>query len=208
MVYWEKKTGGNEKMKIKDMALCALFAAVIAVFSQIAIPLGAIPFSMGIFAVMLCGVVLGSKRGVIAVLVYILIGAVGLPVFSGFRGGPQMLVGPTGGYITGYVLMALVIGLVSERVSGSRWKTGSLTFLAILLGVAVCYLFGTVQFMIVGKKGFVTALTLCVVPFIGVDLVKSVIAAALGDTLRRSIGRLGVRTENRVDRLQAEKIQK
>lgn len=174
-------------MKTKDMMLCAIFAAMLCVFSVMTIPIGAVPISMGIFGVLLTACILGPKRGVIAVVVYILLGAVGLPIFSGFTGGVGVIAGPTGGYVTSYILVALFVGFLTRRLPSS--KPLSLVLLALISmgGVVICYFFGTLQFMAVAHKTFVQSLSVCVLPFIPFDIVKCIVAAVLSYAVRLAL---------------------
>lgn len=169
------------KMSTRDMVLSAVFAAVIAVFAVMTIPIGEVPITLGLFGVMIAAVVLGAKRGTISVLVYILIGAVGLPVFSGFKGGFSVIAGPTGGYISSYILVALIIGAASglsaKQINVVRMV---ICFISCIIGTAVCYFIGTVQFMAVSGNDLVSSLGMCVLPFIPFDILKGIAASALG----------------------------
>ena len=136
------------KLSPKDMALIALFAAVITVCSWISVP-AAVPFTLQTFAVFTAALLLGGRRGLWAVVLYIFLGAVGLPVFSGFRGGFGALLGPTGGYILGFILSVLVIWAVTARAGNSPW----VQLLGMVLALAVCYAFGTAWFMVVYTPG-------------------------------------------------------
>ena len=107
-------------MKTKDMVLTGVFAAVICVFAPFTIPIGAVPISLATFAVYLAAAVLGTKKGTLAVLIYILIGMAGVPVFSGFAGGIGKILGVTGGYIIGYIPCAFAIGVFTERFGGKN----------------------------------------------------------------------------------------
>lgn len=162
------------KLTTRDMTLIAMFAAVTAVLSQITIPLGftPIPVNLATLSVLIAGGLLGSIKGAISQLVYLLIGAVGIPVFSGFRGGVGILVGPTGGYIIGYVIGAFVVGIIIEKCDR---KIPTLVG-AMVAGMIVLYATGTLWFMISTKNGLVASLTMCVVPFLIGDAFK--IAAA------------------------------
>lgn len=135
------------------MTLCALFAAVICVLSPISIQIGPIPVSLGLLGVLLAASVLGPVRGVTAVLVFILAGACGLPVFSGGRGGFSVLIGPTGGYIWGYLPAAVIAGIRSSRIKAESRKekiiTSLLSVITCIIGTAICYLCGTVQYCFV-----------------------------------------------------------
>ena len=169
------------------MIICGIFAAVICVLSVITVPIGPVPITLGLLGIMLAGVILGWKRGAVAVLVFVLLGAVGLPVFSGFKGGISVLLGPTGGYIWSYVIVTLIIGALSAKDYKNKWLTMLRIFLACLLGTAVCYALGTVQFMAVTKSDFVKAMSLCVLPFIPFDILKAVVAAFAGHEIRAAL---------------------
>lgn len=184
--------------KLTDMILIGLFAALIAVCAQIQIP-AAVPFTLQTFAIFLAVGLLGGKRGTVSVLIYILLGMVGLPVFAGFKGGIAALLGTTGGYIIGFVISALLmwalekpLSLLSGKESGSAGKKNIFSkmtgpAISMVLGLIVCYIFGTAWFVIVYTNtkepvGIMTALGWCVFPFIIPDLIK--IALALVLTLR------------------------
>ena len=131
-------------MKTRQLCYTALFAALTAVCSQLVIPTPwMIPISMSTLAVFLSGALLGAKWGTLAQAVYLLLGLVGVPVFAGFRGGFQVLAGPTGGYLIGYLAAAALTGLLVSRVR-ARWMPP----LAMAVGLAACYAFGTVWFKI------------------------------------------------------------
>ena len=180
------------KITAGKLVYYALFAALTAICSQIAIPLPMdVPLSLATFAVMLSGALLGSFGGAVSQLVYILLGAVGVPVFAGFRGGPDRLVGPTGGYIIGYVFMALVIGLILSK-SGTGF---GVTVFAMTAGTVVCYLFGTVWYLILMKSALLPALTACVLPFLPGDVLKILLAAGCASRLQRHI-RLNIKKEH------------
>jgi len=166
-------------MKLKDLTLIAVFAALTAVCAWITVP-AAVPFTMQTFAVFLCGGLLGTRRGLAAVAVYIGLGAVGVPVFSGFGAGAGVLLGVTGGYIWGFLPMTAIIGLLTGRFGRGR----GMLIAAMALGLAVCYLFGTVWFFLVytrhgGAIGLGTVLAKCVLPFLLPDAVKMALAAVL-----------------------------
>ena len=178
-----KKT--KEKWKASDLAYMALGAVLIAVCSWISIPF-TVPFTLQTFAVAFALVFLGGKRGLISIVVYILLGAVGIPVFSGFMGGIGKLLGMTGGYIVGFILMGLLYWL-AEILFGKKLLV---RILALAAGMLVCYAFGTLWFIIVYTRetetiGFWTALTMCVIPFLIPDGVKLALALLLGDRLKK-----------------------
>ena len=148
------------------------------------IPVGPVPLSLATFAVYLAGAVLGRKRGTLAVALYLLIGIVGAPVFSGFSGGFQKLAGVTGGYLAGYLPCAYFTGLGAERMEkeGRRW----LLPVMAAVGTAVLYTVGTAWFMIQTGNGFGAALGLCVLPFLPGDAAKIAAAAVLAAPVRKA----------------------
>ena len=174
----EKK---NELFTVKSMVFTAIMAALICIAAPFSLPVGLVPISLATFAVYLAGGLLGSKRGALAVVVYILIGAVGLPVFSGFTGGLAKLLGVTGGYIIGYVPCALLSGLIYDRTK-RVWT--------LPLGMV----FGTAWFLVSTADGAITgasvaaALMACVVPFLPGDAIKIAAACALAMPLRARLG--------------------
>lgn len=175
------------KFRTVDMAYIALFAVMIAVCSWISIP-ATVPFTLQTFGVFLAVGVLGGKRGTLAVLVYLLLGIVGLPVFAGFSGGIGCLLGTTGGYIVGFLFSALVMWAMERFLGKKPWVLA----LSMVLGLIVCYAFGTVWFMQVyakttGAIGIWTALGWCVFPYIVPDLVKIVLAMVLCKRLAAAI---------------------
>ena len=177
----------KSKLSVRDMAYIALFAVMMAVCSWISIPY-VVPFTLQTFAVFLAVGVLGGRRGTVAVLVYLLMGAVGLPVFTGFSGGIGHLLGSTGGYIVGFMFTALVMWGM-EGIPGNR--TVVLT-ISMVLGLLVCYAFGTAWFLLVyaratGPVGVWTAVGWCVAPYVVPDLVKLALALVLRRRLRGAI---------------------
>lgn len=177
-------TTSKQKWAARDMAYVAIFAVTIAICSWISIPT-TVPFTLQTFAVFLAVGVLGGRRGTFAVLVYILLGAVGLPVFAGFSGGLGALLGTTGGYIIGFFFSALLYWAMTKVLG----KKTPVMVVAMVLGLIVCYAFGTVWFMTVyarnsGAIGLGTALGWCVIPFIIPDLVKIALAVGLTRLLK------------------------
>ena len=152
-------------MKTRDMALCALFAALLAVCAWLVIPAGDVPFTLQTFGVFAALGLLGGKRGTIAIAVYLLLGAVGAPVFAGFKGGIGALLGVTGGYLVSYLFMGLVV-ILAEKWFGER----NLVFLiAGVIALIVCYAFGTAWFVAAyartaGPISWAAALGKCVLP--------------------------------------------
>jgi len=153
------------------LVLCAIFTAIICVFSQIVIPLGVIPLNLTTFAIILCGGVLGIKYGTVATLLYIFIGVIGIPVFAGFKGGAGVLLGPTGGFIIGYLFVALLSGMAFRNQRNSL-----ITVLILCVANIVCYIIGTFWYMLITKAGLLSAISVCILPFIPGDAVKVAIA--------------------------------
>lgn len=171
--------------KTQDMVYISFFAIVIAIGSWISIPT-MVPFTLQTFAVFITVGILGGKRGAAAVSLYILLGVVGIPVFAGFKGGIGVLLGNTGGYILGFLLTVLVMWGI-EKLFGK--KTVTLLF-SMILGLIVCYAFGTAWFITVymrtsGSIGVMTVLSWCVIPFILPDLVKIALAILVSKRVSR-----------------------
>lgn len=169
------------KFTVRDMCFIAMFAVIIAVCSWISVPL-TVPITLQTFGVFAALGVLGGKKGTIAVIVYVLLGAVGLPVFAGFKLGIGTLLGTTGGYIIGFVLSGIVYWAITDKF-GTKL---AVTVIAMALGLLVCYAFGTAWFMLVytRSKGAVTlwsALGWCVFPFIIPDAIKIALAIPVSE---------------------------
>ena len=180
----EKKSG---RIATKEIVCIGMFAAILAVFSQIAIPLpSGVPVTLQTFAVALTGIVLAWKWGTVSTLVYILLGAVGVPVFSGFRGGMQVLVSHTGGFIWGFIVMALLCGI------GIQMKNKILGMLLGIAGLAVCHLFGVIQFMVVMGRGFAESFLLASAPYLIKDAISVILAYAVGSQVRARLIRAGL----------------
>ncbi len=180
-----KTESGRTGMKTIDMVYIAVFAALMAVCSWISIPT-TVPFTLQTFGVFMAVGVLGGKRGTLAVLVYILLGAIGLPVFAGFSGGIGALLGTSGGYIVGFLFSALTMWLMETTLG----RSAAVQIASMVLGLIVCYAFGTVWFMVVytsqtGAVGLMTVLGWCIFPFVIPDLVKIALAFLLSNRLRK-----------------------
>lgn len=163
----------------KALAYIALSVALIAVCSWIAIPF-AIPFTMQTFAIFAVLGLLGGKRGTVAIFSYLLLGLFGLPIFSGFQGGAGALLGSTGGYLIGFVMMGLLYWFLTKFLGTKTW----IMALAMFLGLLLLYTFGTVWFLLVytnstGSTSLLTVLGLCVFPFLLPDLIKLLMAILL-----------------------------
>lgn len=172
-------------MRLRRSIFTALLAAMLCILAPISIPLGAVPVSLAIFGVCLVALISDRRCALMAILLYVALGAVGLPVFAGFRGGGQVLVGPTGGYLFGYIPMAAVI----SAICGGR-RTVKRMALGMVLGLALCYGFGVLWYSISADVSFLTALTVGVFPFLPFDAVKLVAAGAIALLLGRRIDKL------------------
>lgn len=166
-------------MKTRNMCRTALMTALLCVVGPITVPVGPVPLSLTTLAVYLSGALLGAKRGVQAVAAYLLIGAMGMPVFAGFSAGVHRIVGVTGGYMLGYLVCAAVVGLASGR------RRGLLP--AMIIGTAFCYGLGTAWFMVLTGNGLVGALSACVIPFLPGDAVKIAVAAAAAKVMQKGL---------------------
>lgn len=178
----EKQKSKKAKTRTIDIAYIGLFAALITASAQIAIPM-TVSFTLQTFAICLAAGLLGWKRGTLSVVVYIIIGMIGLPVFTGFKSGIAAVAGPTGGFIVGFIFTALISGLLIDKLGRKLWQM--IIFMAV--GVIACYAFGTIWFIIAYKATIASALTTCVVPFLLPDAVKVVLAAVLSNRLRRFV---------------------
>lgn len=183
-------TKPNSNFSVKQLALVGLMAAVICILApfSLPIPISPVPISLGFLAIYFVLTVLGLKLGFISVVIYILLGLVGLPVFTGFTGGPGKLFGPTGGYIIGYLFMALICGFFIDK-----WDNRLLpSILGMIMGTAVCYLFGSIWLAYQASYTLPQALWAGVIPYIPGDLVKLILAMTLGRQVRRRLQRAGL----------------
>ena len=184
--------GRENRPRLYRLTSIALAAVIITVCSWITVP-GVIPFTLQTMGVFLALGLLGGVDGTIAIAVYVLLGLVGIPVFSGFRAGAGHLMGATGGYIIGFLLSGLLYILLSAIKKPDKTL---LKIIYMLAGLAVCYLFGTLWFAYVwsgASGGFLGALSVCVVPFIIPDLVKIALAGVISDRVGKALEKSGLR---------------
>ena len=172
-------------MKHKNIAVIAVTAAVLCIFSPVSLPVGAVPVSLGIFAVCLISAFTPYKQSLAAVIIYILLGAAGLPVFSGFIGGFQQLAGITGGFIIGYIPCALITSALIGKFENKKF----IYPLSMTIGVAVCYIFGTLWYSFQTNTDIPESIIICVLPFIAGDAIKIAAASATGIILRKRLKR-------------------
>ena len=182
------ETAKMQLTKTKLITFIALAAAIICVVGPLSIPLpiSPVPISLTILAIYIAVYALGMKWGLAACVIYILLGLVGLPVFSSFSGGAGKLLGPTRGYILGYVFVAIFAGLFIDKFEKKPW----MHVVGMVIGTAVCYAFGTIWLAIQASMTVEAALWAGVIPFIPADLVKIVIALIIGPQLRKAIRRI------------------
>ncbi len=174
----------NTKLSIRDLTMIALCTAIIAIMAQISIPMPmGVPMTMQTFAITLAAVLLGAKKGTLATLAYLLLGAVGAPVFAGFTGGFQYFVDPTGGFLLSFPLMAFAIGYGAERFRHSKW-----TYIFwLVLGTLVNYVIGVLFFCLITKSPVLTGITACVLPFIPTAVLKAALASVMGFQIRERL---------------------
>ena len=170
-------------LSVQDMVLIAVFTAIMAICSWISVS-----FTLQTFAVFVTAALLGTKRGTIAVVVYILLGIIGVPVFAGLTGGPSVIAGPTGGFIVGFILTAIIIGLLMNLANGkSEVVKLVITVVAMVLGDVACFAIGTVWFMVVTNNTVAVALTYCVIPYIIPDIAKIVVATIIANRVKKYV---------------------
>lgn len=178
------KTESVKNLSTKDICSIALFTAVIVIMAQISIPMPmGVPMTMQTFAITLAAVVLGAKLSTYSTLIYLLLGAVGVPVLAGFSGGLDKFVGPTGGFLISFPLMAFIIGFGVEH----RKAFKGAYVVALVVGTVANYVVGVVMFCILTKSPVMTGITACVVPFIPTAILKAILASVLGFEIRKRL---------------------
>lgn len=177
-------------LSISNMAIIAIMTALTCILAplSIAIPVSPVPISLTNLVIYFSLYLLGAKRATISYLVYLLLGMVGIPVFSGYTGGLQKLAGPTGGYIIGFIFMAIIAGIFIEKFS----KNVVLQLIGMILGTAVCYAFGTVWLAHVASLNFKAALFAGVIPYLPGDFIKMLLALTIGATIRNQLKKAGL----------------
>ncbi len=168
-----------KKRSVSGLVLTAVFSALLCVICPITLPFGAVPFTLAVFAVCCVSTVL-HKNAALCVVLYVLLGALGLPVFASFNGGAGVLAGATGGFIIGYVPLALLTGIGAIKAKSFWAQT-----LFASLGLAVCYLFGCIWYFITTGSGLIQGLTVCVFPFIIPDIIKIAAGVFCGRKIKK-----------------------
>lgn len=176
--------------KAGQMAVISLMTAILCVLAPLSVtlPTSPVPLSMANLVICFTVIILGMKRGVLSVLLYLLLGLAGLPVFSGFTSGIGKLLGPTGGYILGYLLLALILGFFAEHFQNHH----STNALGALLGMLVLYLVGTLWLALQLDLSLKAALFMGVIPYLPTDIIKIVLALFLGAQIRKHLTRAGL----------------
>ncbi|SHN35992.1 biotin transporter BioY [Gracilibacillus kekensis] len=172
-----------QSSKLRAIILSSIFAAITAILAQMEIPLPLVPISGQTLAVGLTATIIGSRLGAVAMVCYMMLGAIGLPVFAGFGGGPQVLVGPTGGYIIGFIFAAYVTGKILEKTT----FTIAMAMVANTVGMVITLAFGMVQLKFVADLSWAAALAGGVYPFLVVGLIKAFLASWIGIIVRRRL---------------------
>lgn len=182
----ENNASGNvavntQTARTKKIVLIGLMTAVTCILGPLSIPLpfSPVPISLTNFAIFLAVFILGMKDATISFIIYLLLGAVGVPVFSAFSGGLGKLVGPTGGYLFGFIFLALIMGFFMEHFDRKIVPT----IIGMIIGMAVCYIFGTVWLAKLMSLSFNEALALGVLPYLAGDVAKIIIAVIIGPRL-------------------------
>ena len=180
----QKISHSNSKFSSRDICYIALFTAVIVVMAQLSIPMPlGVPMTMQTFAITLAAVVLGAKLSTMSTLIYLLLGAVGVPVLAGFSGGLDKFIGPTGGFLISFPIMAFIIGLGAEH----RKAFKGCYVLALIAGTVMNYVIGVIMFCILTKSSVMAGMTACVIPFIPTANIKAILASILGFEIKRRL---------------------
>ena len=171
---------------LRNMTATALMTALLCVLGPVMVPIGPVPFSLGVLGICLTSAVLGARRAFVAVALYLLIGFAGLPVFTGFAGGPGKMLGPTGGYMIGYLFLALLGGWAVDRFPHSVLAQ----FAGMFAGLVVLYAFGTLWLIHLTKLPLEKALRAAVYPFVALDSAKAAVAILVGRVLKKRLALL------------------
>ena len=170
----------NKAISVREMCAIGVFAAVISVCALVSTPMpNGVPMTLQTFAIPLAGIVLGKRNGVLAAVIYVLLGAAGVPVFHNMNGGFGVLLGPTGGFILSFPLMALTAAIGAGK-NNSLWLVSWLT-----AGAVINYACGMLWFTAVTSNGLITAFLACVAPFLIMDTAKIIVVASLGKILKK-----------------------
>ena len=182
-------SGDHKLFTVKNMCYVGLFTAVIAIMAQISIPMPlGVPMTMQTFAITLAAIILGAKLSTISSLIYILLGAIGLPVLAGFSGGISKFVGPTGGFLISFPIMAFIIGYAVDH----RTAFKGAFVVGLIAGTVVNYIVGIAMFCILTQSSVAVGFTACVLPFIPTAIIKAILAALIGFPIRKRLKVMGL----------------
>lgn len=179
----------KNKVSVRDICVVGAASAVISVLSLLHIPLPfGIPVTLQTFVIPFAGVILGPRKGMLSAVIYILIGAIGIPVFTGFSSGIGELLGIRGGFLWGFPFMALFAGL------GAKKSSVPSIVLGLALGIIIDYTAGVLQFMLVSGNSLQTAFFACVAPFLPIEVIKAGIVGTVGVKCRQALLKSGLIT--------------
>lgn len=184
----ERKRQKSSRKHMQNLTTVALMTAVMCILSPISFAVGPVPISLGTFVLYLCVYMFGAWKSTASVCVYLIMGFAGVPVFVGYTAGVGKLLGPTGGYLVGYIFVTLIGGLMLDKIKRNLW----LGILWLVVSTVVLYAFGTVWYLFLMGGSVKHALMICVVPFIPLDCVKIAAAVFVGDAARKRLLRAGV----------------
>lgn len=176
----------KKKITASDLVKTALGAALLVVLAPISFPVGVVPVSLATLAVYTVASALGKYKASVGVLIYLVLGAIGMPVFSGFNAGAGQIVSPTGGFIAGYIICAFIVGTIVDLAPNRIW----IYPVSMVAGTIPCYALGTLWYMHLTGLGFDSALGVCVVPFLIFDVMKIAVATFVGYNVRKTLERL------------------
>ncbi len=169
-------------MKIKEMVGAALFSAIICVTAIITIPIGAVPITLSLFGVFTSAALQKPKSAILSISVYIILGLIGIPVFSSFGSGLGYLTGPTGGFIFAYPIMTAIVSCASRICK----KYYTLLPISMVIALIICYIFGVVWYCMVSEVDFISAVLVCIVPFFVFDILKIIVSSAVVFAVKKS----------------------
>ena len=178
----------SKKISVTTLTMIGLMTAVTCILGPLSIPIGPVPISFTNLAIYLTVILLGWKKGTVSCVIYLLIGFVGVPVFASFTAGPGKLLGLTGGYLIGFIFMAIISGFFVDRFPGKRY----MYVLGMVLGTVVLYAFGTLWLAYQANMGFGAALAAGVLPFIIGDLLKILLAVLIGPVIKGRMVKAGL----------------
>ncbi len=176
-------TPNRQGFSVSQLAVTGVMTAVTCILAPFSVPIGPVPISLTNLAIYFSIYVLGMKKATVSYLVYLLIGFIGVPVFSGFSSGPQKLFGPTGGYLIGFIPMTIIAGILIDKFTNNQ----IICFLGMTAGIVVCYSFGTTWLAYQAHMDWKAALFAGVVPFLLGDAAKMILAAVIGPHIRKQL---------------------